>query len=76
MPPARAAEQLLFSCLLGGGLGLLYAFLRPLRPRFTGAADGIFLAGCLWGLVFLDFRLCGGDLRPACFPGIGSGWVI
>lgn len=42
--PAEAARQFLDSLILGGCLGLTYSFLRPLRPRFTGLSDLLFLA--------------------------------
>ena len=43
--PALAAERFGIGCLLGAGLGLWYAFLRPLRRRRTGFADVLFLLG-------------------------------
>lgn len=47
--------------LLGCCLGLLYAFLRPLRPRWL--ADLLFIAGLFWIWIYLGFGICGGDLR-------------
>ena len=47
--------------LLGCGLGLLYGFLRPFRPRWLG--DLLFVIAFFWGWVFLIFGLCGGDPR-------------
>ena len=50
--------------LLGGWAGILFGFLRPLRPRWLG--ELLFLAGLFRGWCFLGFDLWGGDLRLAC----------
>ena len=42
-PPALAAQRFGLACLLGGGLGLCYGFLRPLRPKRTALSDLLFL---------------------------------
>ncbi len=62
-PPALSAARAAMGCLMGMGLGVIYSFLRPLRPRWTGLADLLFLAafGAAW--VYLGFGICGGDLR-------------
>ena len=41
--------------LLGAGLGLLYEFLRPLRPKRTAAADLIFSLAAIWAAAKLGF---------------------
>ena len=72
--PAQALQQLGISCLLGALLGLLYAFLRPLRPRHTGLADSLFLLALGRALLVLAFGVCGGDLRLGCAAGLGLGF--
>ena len=47
--------------VLGCGLGLLYGFLRPFRPRWLG--DLIFMAALFYGWVYLVFGLCGANPR-------------
>jgi len=47
--------------LLGSGLGLLYGFLRPFRPRWLG--DLLFVVSFFWAWIYLMFGFCGGDLR-------------
>ena len=48
IPPALAFQRFGIACLLGVGLGVLYGFLRPLRPRHTGLSDALFLLGAAW----------------------------
>ena len=45
--PATALTFLGQSILAGAVLGLIYSFLRPLRPKHTAAADSLFLAAAL-----------------------------
>ena len=55
--------------LLGGGLGLLYGFLRPFRPRWLG--DLLFIIALFWAWIYLGFALCRGDIRMGyslCLP--------
>ena len=61
--PALDAARFSAACLLGMGLGVIYGFLRPLRPRLTALADLIFVAcfGAAW--VYHSFGICRGDLR-------------
>ena len=61
--PALAAARFLSACVLGLGLGLLYDFLRPLRPRYTTLSDLLFLLGTFLAWLVLGFGVCGGDLR-------------
>ena len=56
--PALAARFFGTACLLGAGLGLLYGFLRPLRPRHTLAVDGLFVTVLLWTWICLAFGIC------------------
>ena len=67
IPPGQALRMFSAAFLMGVGLGVVYGFLTPLRPRHTVLADLLFLAGVGWCLVLLAFPICDGDLRPACF---------
>ena len=62
-PPALAARYFVMALLLGGGLGLVYGFLRPLRPALTHFADSLFLLATFWAWVWHGFGICGGQLR-------------
>ena len=73
MTPSTAARRLLCSWVLGAALGLYYGFLRPLRPRRTFLADGLFLLGGVWTWVYLSFGICGGDLRLGYLGAMVSG---
>lgn len=63
MPPALAAWRFAIACLYGNLLGVVYSFLRPLRPKRTALADGLFLLALLFAWLQLGFRICRGDLR-------------
>ena len=71
--PAVAAQRFAQAVLLGLPLGLIYGFLRPLRPRFAALADGIFvlLTGVVW--LYHSFALCRGDLRLGYAAGLAAG---
>ena len=73
--PRDAAVRFALACLLGGGLGLVYGFLRPLRPRHTGLADGIFLPVLVWTWLYLGFEICRGDLRLGYTAGLAVGGI-
>ena len=75
MTPTAAAGRFGVACLLGAGLGLLYGFLRPLRPRRTTLADGLFLLAAAWSWLYLTFGLCGGDAGVGCTMGLAVGAV-
>ena len=62
-PPDLAAWRFAIACLYGIGLGVIYSFLRPLRPKRTILADGLFLLSFLFAWLQLGFRICRGDLR-------------
>ena len=53
--PEVAAGRLAAVCALGAVLGLCYDLLRPLRPRHTHFADGLFTILMLWALLLLGF---------------------
>ena len=61
--PSTAFKLLGQSMLSGAVLGLLYSFLRPLRPRHTVAADSLFSLALLWTFLWVSFGVCGGDIR-------------
>ena len=63
--PSVAARYALAALGMGVGLGVIYGFLRPLRPRLTVLADLCFVA-LAWRL-WLEhtFAICGGDSRLA-----------
>ena len=62
--PALSLQRLGAGILLGAGLGVLYGFLRPLRPKHTLLGDLLFLTGLGWAWLYLALAVCGGDLRP------------
>ena len=76
IPTATVLAFFAWAYVFGLELGLCYGFLRPLRPRHTGAADLLFLLALYRKAAVLMFGVCGGDLRPAClvvlFLGIWS----
>lgn len=71
--PALAWGHFLTACLLGAGLGLVYNFLRPLRPRFTALSDLLFLGVLGYTLVYLFFGVCAGDIRGGYALGLAAG---
>ena len=71
--PKEALIILGWALIIGAGLGFLYGALRPLRPRFTTAADLIFLAGALAGWIYWAFGICLGDPRPVGLLAMGLG---
>jgi len=72
--PAQAALRLAMSVALGMALGLVYAFLRPLRRRHL--ADLVFLLAGFWIWLFLSFGICQGDLRPGYWAGMAGGFFL
>ncbi len=64
--PGIAAVYWLRTLAVGAGLGVVYGFLRPLRPRLTVLADGLFAAALFCGWVYMTFGICGGDSRLGC----------
>ena len=71
--PQAAAHRFLAALALGCILGLVYGFLRPLRPRRTTLADGIFLLAALWAWLVLNFEICRGDIRLGYCAGLAAG---
>ena len=74
--PEVAAGYFLRAFFLGCGLGVLYGFLRPLRPKWTALADGLFLLGAFWAWLTLSFGICGGDIRLVYTLGLGLGCLV
>lgn len=77
--PAETALRFGVAIALGGGLGLCYGFLRPLRPRHTTFADLVFVAVAFWVWLYLGFAVCRGDLRLGYTAGLvcgGFAWEL
>ena len=72
--PAQALQCLGWSCLFGVGLGIVYGFLRPLRPRVL--SDVLFLICTGWAALQLGFGICGGDLRLGYAAGMLTAGVV
>lgn len=73
MTPTEGALRLLLSALVGAILGLVYGFLRPLRPRLTGFADSVFSLAAVTAWVIISFPICRGDIRPVFFFAMVAG---
>ncbi len=69
--PGLELSRLAGSLALGVGLGILYGFLRYLRPRFLG--DLLFVAACWGAWLQLAFGICGGDIRLGYSLGLAAG---
>lgn len=74
--PALAAERFGIGCLLGVGLGLWYALLRPLRCRRSAPADALFLLGAFCAWLYHGFAVCRGDLRLGYSGGLLLGALL
>lgn len=61
--PEQAFSLLLRCLLLGLGLGIVYGFLRPLRPRHRMLSDLLFLPAALYAWVYAYLALCRGAMR-------------
>jgi len=66
--------HLLQALLMGCGLGLVYGFLQPLRPRWF--SDLLFLWVLFAAWFYLGFALCGGDLRFAYSASLVAGLCL
>lgn len=76
MTPTSAATQFVMSVFIGGALGVVYGFLRPLRPRWVTISDLLFLAATTYGVLFMSFAVAKGDLRPEHLLGMFMGGVL
>ena len=70
-PPALAAWRFGVACLYGIGLGGVYGFLRPVRPR--SFADALFVAAMFYAWLQLSFAICRGDIRLGYTAGLFVG---
>ena len=73
--PELTAQRFLIACLLGCALGIYYGFLRPLRRRWTGFSDLLFLPGLFGAWIYLGFGVCDGDLRFGYTVGLLLGCI-
>ena len=71
--PGAAAGRFLSACLLGVGLGVVYAFLRPPRQKHPHLSDTLFLLALFPAWIYLGFGICGGDLRLGYTAGLFLG---
>ena len=71
-PPGVAAGRFAAALALGIGLGIVYAFLRPLGRR-RWPWDLCFTVCALWVWAELSFRICRGDIRMAELLGLAAG---
>lgn len=74
--PVVAFRCFILACLLGAGLGIVYDFLRPLRPKYTHLSDLLFVAVAFWVWLYLSFDICDGDLRIGYTAGLFAGCLI
>lgn len=74
--PALAAHRFLLAVLLGAVLGVVYGFLRPLRPRHKTLSDILFFPAAVWVWMYFALAVCRGDLRLGYVVGMGLGGVI
>lgn len=74
--PAEAAWRFALALLCGCGLGGVYSFLRPLRPKHTTLADSLFLVVLFHVWLQHSFGICGGDLRFGYFSGLFLGLIL
>ena len=73
--PAQALRCLLWALALGAGLGVVYGFLRPMRPRLTHLADLLFVLAAFYAWLYLSFAICRGQIRLAGTFGLAAGCI-
>ena len=71
--PETGAVRFAFALAVGAALGLLYGFLRPLRPKHGFLADGVFFAGAVSGLALVGLRRLRRGSPTGGFWGHGTG---
>ena len=76
IPPAEALRHFGIAFGLGCLLGVLYGFLRPLRPRLTALSDLIFLGFGFYAWLVLAFGVCRADIRLGCSSGLAIGCIV
>ena len=75
--PALSAWRIGVALALGAGLGLLNAFLRPLRSRTSVPADLVLGAAAMYAFAWLSFAVCRGDIRLGTTAGLLVGaWAF
>ena len=61
--PTTDLQRVLWGLVLGYGLGAVYCFLRPLRPKYTTLSDLLFLPPAFYIWLYFSFAICRADLR-------------
>lgn len=61
--PTTDLHRVLLGLALGYGLGAVYCFLRPLRPKYTALSDLLFLPPAFYVWLYHSFAVCQADLR-------------
>ena len=74
--PAVAGWRFLMGLILGCGLGLWYAFLRPFGQRHPHLADLFFVSGLFPVWIYHSFAVCQGDLSVWYLLSLALGAVL
>lgn len=74
--PWEAALRFLWGLALGGGLGVCYDVLRPLRSKRNAPADLLFVLLSFQAWLYLSFGICGGDIRMDITAALGIGALL
>ena len=75
--PATDLYRVFWALALGYGLGIVYCFLRPLRPRFPKLSDLLFVPPAVYAWLYLSFAICQADLRLGYTVCLGAGvWLF
>ncbi len=61
--PTTDLHRVLWGLGLGYGLGVVYCFLRPLRPKYTALSDLLFCPPAFYVFLYFSFAVCQADLR-------------
>lgn len=61
--PTTDLYRVLWGLALGYGLGAVYCFLRPLRPKYTALSDLLFVPPAFYVWLHHSFAICQADLR-------------
>ena len=76
MTPLNEGVRFLWGMVTGAALGLVYDFLRPLRPKHTALADSLFALAALYAFLVLHFGLCDARLRFAYTVAMAPGALL
>lgn len=75
--PTTDLRRVLLGLLLGYGLGAVYCFLRPLRPKYTTLSDLLFLPPAFYVFLYYSFAICRADLRFGYTMSLlAGGWLF